>query len=151
MEPCVIDAQGVNSHDLDWKNRIEAEEFFSLRGGRKVDLLDAGGGDGFAVGAGHGALLRYPHVRHLRGELALRVAATAAGRVELRANATGGPLLASCAIRPTGGLDRFEDVRCPPAAAALGGGAGEVGLVAAVLREDGRRGEFLRVDSLWLA
>ena len=60
MEPCVIDAQGVNSHDLDWKNRIEAEEFFSLRGGRKVDLLDAGGGDGFAVGAGHGALLRYP-------------------------------------------------------------------------------------------
>ena len=91
MEPCGIDARGVNSHDLDWKNRIEAEEFFSLRAGRKVDLLDAGGGDGFAVGAGHGALLRYPHVRHLRGELALRVAATAAGRGALRPHAPRGP------------------------------------------------------------
>ena len=98
----------------------------------------------FRVAAGACALL-------FAATLALRVAATAAGRVELRANATGGPLLASCAIRPTGGLDRFEDVRCPPAAAALNGGAGEVELVAAVLREDERRGEFLRVDSLRLA
>ena len=65
---------------------------------------------------------------------------------------TSGPLLASCAVRPTGGLARFEDVRCPPTAAALAGGAEEVELVAAVPREDGRQGgEFLRVDRLWLA
>ena len=149
MEPCVIDAQGVNSHDLGWKNRIEAEEFFSLRGGRKVDLLDAGGGDGFAVGAGHGALLRYPHVSNLRGEVVARVAASAAGRVELRANSTSGVLLATCPVSPTGGLAAFEDVRCP---LAQGHGGAEVELVVAVLRdEDGQSGEFLRLDSLRLA
>ena len=118
-------------------------------GARKVDLLDAGGGDGFAVGAGHGALLRYPHVSNLRGEVVARVAASAAGRVELRANSTSGMLLATCPVSPTGGLAAFEDVRCP---LAQGHGGAEVELVVAVLRdEDGQSGEFLRLDSLRLA
>ena len=34
-----------------------------------MDVASAGGGDGFAVGAGHGALLRYQHVSNLRGEV----------------------------------------------------------------------------------
>ena len=150
MESCSIDAQGVNSHDLAFK-AIEAEEFFTMEGGgaRKVDLLDAGGGDGFAVGAGHGALLRYPHVSNLRGKVVARVAASAAGRVELRANSTSGVLLATCPVSPTGGLAAFEDVRCP---LAQGHGGAEVELVVAVLRdEDGQSGEFLRLDSLRLA
>jgi hypothetical protein len=94
MEPCVINAQGVNQHDLTAGRTIEAEEFFSMEGSNatKVDLLmvdaaaaaaaaaagsggataaatsggagDAGDG-GFAVGGGVGAVFRYPHITGL--------------------------------------------------------------------------------------
>jgi hypothetical protein len=105
MESCVINAQGVNTHDL--ALGIEAENFFSLEGGEKIDLQHAGGGDGFAVGGGDGVVLRYPHVIGLSGAaaLTLRVATALTSRetsLELRANSATGPILGSCGLPSTG-------------------------------------------------
>eukprot|EP01052_Picozoa_sp_SAG31_P021511 SAG31_NODE_1668_length_7576_cov_1.630467_5_plen_275_part_00 len=188
MEPCVIDTQGVNSHDLSRKG-IEAENFFSLSlmdgiasGGyaEKVDLLDAGGGDGFAVGVSHvrstapelrtgtppnihcmyvnamclqGAVLRYPHLSNMDGEMAVRAAAICDGRLEFHAHFEGrrrGPLLASCSVYSTGGLAQFDDFRCPLTSAAQNCSV-VVDLVVTVLRDDKKNSsEFLRLDRLWI-
>lgn len=70
------------------RGRVEAENYFELIQGTKLDLQAVGGGDGFAVGALRpGSLLRYPFVRNVPRagqaggsvELVLRVASPAAG------------------------------------------------------------------------
>ena len=69
------------------RGRVEAENYFELIQGTKLDLQAVGGGDGFAVGALRpGSLLRYPFVRNVPRagqaggsvELVLRVASPAA-------------------------------------------------------------------------
>ena len=151
MESCVVNAQGVNSHDLAL-GPIEAEEFFSLEGGDKVDLLDAGGGDGFAVGGGNGAVLRYPHVSGLgagSAELKLRAASGDGATVKVFANATEeAGLLARCEVPPTGGLAVYAKIACAwgSAAAAV---TGDVDLVL-VVGSEAEGQEAVRVDRFWL-
>jgi hypothetical protein len=96
----------------------------------KVDLLQTGGGDGFAVGGGVGVVLRYPHISGLSAQ-------------------------SSCEVPATGGLAVFAEVACvwaPSAAAAATVGADvepvlELGAAAAA-REDA---EVARVDRFWPA
>ena len=65
IAPVVIDAVGIGQYDGSRGRRIEAENFFEMVGARKLDLLDVGGGDGFAVGGLKlGSILRYPNVSH---------------------------------------------------------------------------------------
>lgn len=66
MEPMIVNRTGVGSYDA--RAWIEAENFFALDGGAKVDLLHHGGGDGFAVALyarRAGSVLMYPRVAHL--------------------------------------------------------------------------------------
>jgi hypothetical protein len=65
IAPVVIDAVGIGQYDGSRGRRIEAENFFEMVSARKLDLLDVGGGDGFAVGGLKlGSILRYPNVSH---------------------------------------------------------------------------------------
>ena len=159
IPPCVWIPQIISAVDI----LIQAEEFFSLQGGggSKVDLLHSGGGDGFAVGGGHGTLLRYPHVTGIgssiisgSGALTLRVATSGTGStLEIRANSSSAAALASCALPATSGLDRFADVVCPlDAGAAASVGEWEVELLLSVRSERlAAGGEALRIDRFALS
>lgn len=90
-------------------------------GAAKVDLLDVGGGDGFAVGAGDGAVFRYPHVTGLAAAKAFKIqihaAAAVDSSVEISFKSAPGPqqqlLLLRCdVLAAAGGLAEFTDVEC---------------------------------------
>ena len=151
MESCVVNAQGVNSHNLTL-GPIEAENFFSLEGGDKVDLVHAGGGDGFAVGGRDGAMLRYPHVSGLGvGSTELKLRATSIGGATVKVFAhtiadTG--LLAECVVPSSGGLIVYTEVACAWNAAAADV-TEEVDLLLVIKSEAAER-EVARVDRIWI-
>ena len=152
METCEINALGVNSHNLT-RRAIEAENFFSLAGGDKVDLLHVGGGDGFAVSGKDGAVLRYPHVSGLTprsAKLKLRAASIGGATIKAFANTTANAgLLARCAVPSTGGLAVYVDVVCAWSTTNFAT-AGEVELVL-VVESDALEHEVVRVDRIWLS
>ena len=136
MEPMVINATGVAEYDA--RSPIEAENFFSLKGGRKVDLRHTGGGDGFAVGLQaqtDGSELLYPRVSSLprtrNATFVMRCASAAEGlaygrrddalRLEVRVAPSTGGLLTSdrllagwCSLPPVSkSWATYTEVRCP--------------------------------------
>ena len=133
----------------------------ALASGKKVDLLGpeaAGDGteSGFAVGAGDGTLLRYPHVAGAAAAttLTLRVAAVAgsAASVEVRANSTSGPLLATCEVAAkhhtsssSTSASAFQDLEC---AVAAPGGDSEMELLMLV-RGEAAEGMLVQLDNFW--
>ena len=159
MESCVINAQGVNQHDLSHGSVVEAENFFWMEGAvaAKIDLQIAGGGDGFAVGGGAGAWWRYPHVAGIGANhtsvFTLRVASVGNATIQIYANLTSVFLLASCDVPSTGGLALFAEVSCgwsqlQRAVSTLSGG--EVELQMVVRSPSVQAGEVVRVDKFWI-
>jgi hypothetical protein len=153
MESCEINALGVNSHDLAL-SAIEAENFFSLSGGSKLDLLHAGGGDGFAVGGGDGTVVKYPHVAGLglgSEKLKLRAASVDGAIVKAFANTIANAgLLARCEVPPTGGLAVYMEIACTWSSA-VATVVGEVELVLVVVGSAASEDEAVRIDRIWLA
>jgi hypothetical protein len=72
-------------------------------GAAKVDLLDMGGGDGFAVGAGDGAVSRYPHVTGVAAAKVFKIRAAAAVESSVEISFKSAPVdscAATCWLRP---------------------------------------------------
>lgn len=115
MEPCIINAQGVNEYTA---ASIQAEEFSELIGqGHKVDLLAHGGGDGFAVSLSQSARLRFAAVRGLPSTptLRLRVARGLPGTARVVVS-TGGEtpeVLGRCFVEGTESWSNYVMVFCP--------------------------------------
>lgn len=155
MEPCTIDATGVGQYDGGAGKAIEAENFFELTGSnaRKVDLagpeaaVSGGSFIGFAVGAGDGTMLRYPHVAGAASAktMTLRVVALSpsASTVEVRANTASGPVLATCEVPAAASL-AFQDIAC---AVMVPEGEDEMDVIMSVRGE--ASGELLQLDSFW--
>ena len=112
IAPVVIDATGVGEYRA---AHVEAENFMHMSGGGGVGKLHLPArGDAFVVAVrdARGASLHYPHVAGAGTSLAL-VAANAGARgvtVVARRGAAAGPVLARCAVAPSGGA--FVRVGC---------------------------------------
>ncbi|CAE8716967.1 unnamed protein product, partial [Polarella glacialis] len=116
IEPIVINAQGVGSHDASLEAVLPAENYFAIAGGARKQQARSGGFE--IVSLASGSTLIYSHVRNIGGGRIpwLRVAngGDCTGFVELRLGRlhASGPSLGRCTVPPTGGWEASTDVPC---------------------------------------
>ena len=123
IEPVYLDRQGVGEYDA--KQRvIDAENFFKATDATVIESSDGG----FDLVMKDGASAAFPNVAHLAdvGTIYLRGGSRSAAKIEVRANAADGPLVAVCDMAGTD-ADAYKTVN---AAMNLPAGAKDLYLVA---------------------
>ena len=151
MAPVVIDETGVGEYRAG--ARIEAENFFSLRGGAATRVATDGAGSFGVHGVTAETVLAYPHIRGApaAGAATLELYAAASGapagaRVEAHLDAADGPLLCRAALPRTASWEAYATARC---ALAMPGGAplpDDFTLV--VTFPNNGEGELARIDAI---
>lgn len=130
MEPCVVNAAGVGTHDVR-NGPVEAEEYGAVVGGSKLDLRPLtlvlptdGFADGFAIkDLGDGSELSFPKVTGITPNAAttLRLLLAHADndkptgytlRLTARSGSAAGRVLGSCVLPFTGSNANFQWVEC---------------------------------------
>lgn len=141
LAPIRLDRVGVGQYDAR-AGRIEAEDFFDLRGGEVRESVEGG----FEVrGLRNGSTLLYPNIENLSRDAVLSLRAACGNpngaTIEVHADGPRGKLLGRCKVASSGGWTTFATTDCP-----LRNGAGKGGVC---LVFKGGAGELLRLD--WLS
>ncbi len=102
---------GIGQYDATW-DKIEAEWFMVAN---KIEKRDKSKEGGFIItNIKNDGYLYLPNVKNIQAnsKITFNVSTMKAGTIEVRTDSNKGKLIASCAIKNTGGWNNYQDVTC---------------------------------------